>query len=301
MNENLQQKLEQSKKQLKLINTYWFDNFFGLLARIGIDDNYIIQAIDFAFNDKMLSAYRMGGYYNVFNRNSQTKALIDNFFKYLKDMEKEIGKEEFKQFLLTSLEQIKADYTQYLEEKHSAPTNFFNLFMKRLLVKNPQDVEIRQMGAKIENLNEENEGRIDILIGGVSVGHLEYDKMKSKIPLLSFFEFRTLPGLERLGLGTYMFSEFCEEVVKIYPDASILATNVAKDKDGSKTYSHWGAYPIITTLSSVDEKIMDIVPLSKEEYNSRKGPFIYYFSPDIVKKCAEKSVKYSRSSTPLSI
>lgn len=300
MNERLQQKLEQSKKQLKLINTYWFDRFFELLSQAGIDDASIIQTMDFAFSDKMLSAYRMGGYYNVFNRNSQTKTLIDNFFKYLKNMENEIGTEEFKKFLLSSLKQIKLDYTKYLEEQHSAPTNFFNLFMRRLVIKNPQDVEIKQMGAKIENLTEENEGRIDILVGGVSIGHLEYDKMKSRIPLLSFFEFRTLPGLERLGLGTYMFSQFCREVAKQHPNTAILATNVAKDKDGSKTYSSWGAYPIITTLSSVDEKIIDLVPISKQEYNSNKGPFIYYFSPDIVKICAEKPVKYPKPDTPLS-
>lgn len=301
MKELLQQKLEQLKIKLKTINTSWFDRFFDMLDKVEIDEQTIIETMDFAFSDEMVRGYRMGGYYNIFNKNQKTKSIIENFFKYLSDMAENLGKEKFKEFLKNSLKQIKVDYAEYLKGKHSAPTNFFNLFMRNLVIANPQDVEMKHMGAKIENLSNENEGRIDVLLGGVSIGHLEYDQMESNTPLLSFFEFRTLPGLERLGLGTYMFSEFCREVVEKRPDYAVLACNVAKDKDGSKTYSAWGAYPVNTTFSNMDERIVDTIPITQEEYKNRPGPFIYYFSPSVVKKCAENQVRYPRPDTALTI
>ena len=116
----------------------------------------------------------------------------------------------------------------------------------------------------------------------------------SNIPTIAFTEFRTIPGLERLGLGTYIFSSFCKEVNQNKPNYSVIALNVAKDKDGSKTYSAWGAVPVNNTWSDENGRtILD--PMTDEEYKNHNGPFIYYFSPSVVEGLSQiETEKYSK-------
>lgn len=289
MKEEMQHKLNEFIIKKKLINPDWFERFFNMLEQVGIDEELILKTMDMAFCEEFLSKYIPGGKRNIFNFGETSQEACDEFFKYMNDMAKKIGPEQFKDFLENSIIEIQKDYKQYLEEGHSAKTNFVNLFIRRLVIENPKDVKLEITGAKVEDINEENSGRIAVSIAGIEIGHLLYEGEKYNIPTITFTDFRTIPGLERLGLGSFMFTTFCRDISEKRPECSVMAFNVAKDKDGEKTYSSWGAYPIVITMKDEIGKEIEIRPMTEKEHVG--NGHIFYFSPETIKKCAQKEIK----------
>lgn len=225
MKEIMQQKFEEFKTRKRSINPAWFERFFSMLEQVGIDEGLILNTMNMDFSEEFSSKYLASGK-NIFNNCEASQKTRDEFFKYMSDMAKKIGPEKFKEFLENSLIEIQKDYKQYLEEGHYAKTNFVNLFMRRLVIENPQDVKIETTGTKIEDVNENNSGRIAVSIAGIEIGHLLYEGEKYNIPTITFTDFRTIPGLERLGLGSFMFTYFCREISQKRPECSIMAFNV---------------------------------------------------------------------------
>lgn len=296
MNEVMQHKLNEFTIRKKNINPVWFERFFSMLEQVGIDEDLILNSMDMAFCEEFQSKYLASGK-NIFNNCEASQKTRDEFFKYMSDMARKMGPEKFKEFLENSLVEIQKDYKQYLEEGHSAKTNFVNLFMRRLVIENPQDVKIETTGTRIENVNENNSGRIAVSIAGIEIGHLLYEGEGYDIPTITFTDFRTIPGLERLGLGSFMFTSFCREISQKRPECSVMAFNVAKGKDGEKTYLSWGAYPIVITLKDNEGKDIEIRPMTEEEHVG--NGHIFYFSPETVKKCSQKEIKqYSQPENP---
>ena len=210
MNNLMKQKLEEFKSRKSFINATWFEKFFTMLEQTGVDNDTIIDAMDFAFSDEIFSGYKISGYKNPLSMGIRGQIANEEFFKYMSEMSDKLGQDKFKTFLETSLTEIQQDFKTYKEGNHSAKTNFINLFMKRLVIENPQDVKIETSDTKIKDvLQEDGSGRIATTIAGIEVGHISYDREDIAMPTISFTDFRTLPGLERLGLGTYMFTKFC--------------------------------------------------------------------------------------------
>lgn len=288
MKEEMQHKLNEFKIKKKLINLDWFERFFNMLEQVGIDEELILKTMDMVFCEEFLSKYLASGK-NIFNNCEASQETRDEFFKYMSDMAKKVGTEKFKGFLENSLVEIQKDYKQYLEEGHSAKTNFVNLFIRRLVIENPKDVKLEITGAKVEDINEGNSGRIAVSIAGIEIGHLLYEGEKYNIPTITFTDFRTIPGLERLGLGSFMFTTFCRDICEKRPECSVMAFNVAKDKDGEKTYLSWGAYPIVITMKDEIGKEIEIRPMTEKEHVG--NGHIFYFSPETIKKCAQKEIK----------
>lgn len=291
MNKQMQAKFDEFAERKKKINVEWFERFFNMLEKSGLDEKTILDAMDFAFSEEMSANYKIGGHRNVLNKDIKAKNTHNEFFAYMSDMAKKLGPEKFKDFLENSLKEMQKDYDKYVKEGHSAKTNFVNLFMRRLVIQNPQDLKLEHLGAKVEEMEpEKNEGRFDAVIAGVSVGHIEFDEEKGSSKVMRFCEFRTSPGLERLGIGAYLFKALCQEVSTKKPEHAIIAWSVAKGKDGSKAYSVWGGYPIKSAYS--DETGRHIIGrMSDSEYEESRGPFIFYFSPEMVKKNSQKDIK----------
>lgn len=292
MNEIIKQKFDEFKERNKCINTDWFERFFNMLEQVGIDEELILRAADFAFNEENFSKYAPEGNKHVLSNNRYGIIVRDEFFKYMSDMAKKLGKDGFREFLESSIVEMEKDYNQHKQEQHSKKTTFINLFMRRLIIKNPQDVKLEFSGTKVEDIaHDSGYGSIDAVIAGVSIGHLHYEREETSNPIIAFTEFRTLPGLERLSLGTYIFTEFCKQVSENEQEYAVIATNVAKGKDGSKAYSAWGGYPV--NVSYTAEKGVEVAtePMTDEEYQQTNCSLVYYFSPKTVKNCSQKVVK----------
>lgn len=279
-----------------MINTHWFDRFIELLKDCGVDDGLIESVREFIFSDENLIGCKMGWEFNCFNKTKTADQLIDDFYSYLGGKRKEEGS-EFTDFIKSSLRQIKIDFQKHKQENHSAKTNFLNLFMRQLLIRYPQDVEFKNDGSTVKKLNpNSSDGAIYALLGGVAVGHIHFCEERANIPTIQFTDFRTLAGLERLGLGTSIFIEFCKQIEQFKPKHSVVAWNVVAGKDGSKTYSKWGAYPIMASA------VHDYWTFDPAPVNEYSGGMIYYFSPTIIHNFAKrKNCKYGKQTTATNI
>ena len=291
MTDKMQKKFDDFKEKCKMINTEWFERLFDFFKQFDVDENLILSVMDFAFCEEMVSLYRPGDMKYILSKSGKSQTFRDEFFEYLNDMAEKVGHDEFKIFLEKTIKDIQQDYKKYQDEGHKAKTNFVNLFMRRLVIQNPQDVQIKLSGTAVEDINENTAGVLSVFLAGVEIAHIAYEGESYNMPVITFTDFRTLPGLERLGLGTFLFSTFCKEVSEKRPGCSVMAFNVAKGRDGDKVYSSWGAYPIVIKFKT--EKDIEIRPMTEEEYIG--NGHMFYFSPEIVEKCAKKRVeKYSK-------
>lgn len=285
----IQNRLNEFVLKNKTYNCEWYVRFFQMLEDCGVDDKIVNFALDLLDRPD-----NHVGYSNtkrcVTLKNKWGALTIENFFNYMENMVQEIGVDSLKEFLENSIIQMGMDFGKYAAENHSNPTNFFNLFMRQLIKTNPQDVMLDDLGEKMQDLSlESGDGCIEISIAGVAIGHIHFQEIESATDCLAFTEFRTLPGLERLGLGSVLISELCRQVCEHKPEHMLIATNVAKGHDGDKAYSAWGGYPVMVNYADDGHTvIIDDKPMSKEYYDSVNHSLVFAFPNSAVKALAEK-------------
>jgi hypothetical protein len=254
--------------------------------------------MDYALTHETVSRAKSslgGSKKNVFNNTKESDMAIREFFDYMQHMLNAKGMDYMKTFLENSIDNIYEDKKIHEAEGHTKKTYFFNLFLRQLIKENPSSVRLESLGTHMKDVSTGTlPGNIEAIIAGVSLGHLHFEEDKANIPHIQFTEFRTLPGLERLGLGSYMFQEFCREICAYKPGYAAMAWSVKKGKDGEKAYSRWGAYPIDATYSEDKGWGLNTTPLSQEEYDTWDGQMICYFTPEMVRKNASiSSSKYT--------
>ena len=290
MRADLQARLNEFLGNTKYINTDWFKYFFSMLDKCDVDENIIAKYMDYAFAPESIAGAKSSlgaSKKNVFNNTVDSEKAIREFFDYMESISQTKGMEYLKTFLENGVGAIEADMATHKEEGHTKNTCFFNMFLRQLIKENPQGVKLESLGTHMKDITVGGmPGNIEVVMAGVSLGHLHFEEDKSNVKTIQFTEFRTLPGLEKLGLGSYMFQEFCREICAYKDEYSALAWSVKKGKDGEKAYSKWGAYPIDATYSEDDGWGLNTTPLTKEEYDAWQGQMLYYFTPDMVKKNA---------------
>jgi len=293
MTQEQNNKLQTFIEKLRNKNPEWFIRFFKMLEDCGVDEKVIDLALDLLNHPQCKYALDSHHDRDVLKKDKCAYQAIEDFFNYMENLVKEKGVEYLKDFLENAIIQMGMDLETYIKEEHfSKQTNFFNLFIRQLIKENPQDVRIDNMGTSMEDLSPMSSmgGNIEVSIAGVAVGHMHFEGCESNINHVQFTEFRTLPGLERLGLGSLMMSEFCRQLVEYKPGHAAVAWGVKKGRDGEKTYSAWGGYPV-TTMGG-GEYIEDR-PWTSEEYDANNGQMLFFFPESAVKTLAEKqSTRY---------
>lgn len=274
-------------------NTEFLYRFFGMLEKIGIDQETIDRTIDFALSDDMLERYKLrpmgsSDKKSLFQKHQQKAGLIDEFFSKLTSQAQEMGVEEYKKFIEGILSKIPEDFEKSEQNFHISrvKTNFANLFIRNLILQNPQDIKI-----EYEKGFGFGQKRMQLTFGGVEIGFITFeehegcyylldgDNYASLPPSIDFSEFRIMPGLERLGVGTYLFREFCKEVTSKYPNYSVMANTVHFEGDGRGVYYNWGAKAFI------DGKFLE-----ESEFDENVVTVGYYFTPEIIEDFAKKDL-----------
>ena len=279
--------LSQDLKNLKCANKTWFYRFLAMFEESNVNAQTIEKALNLILdNDNQYGV--IVGTDNIFLNNPKATKCIESFFAYMAELALSEGTENFKKILENIIEKVETDFLNIKNEGAKIKTNFFYLFMRELLLQKPEDIQINW---NIKNGNR-YEGRLDFVLAGVSLAYLSFAEEPANVKLVVYDDFRTLPGLEKLGVGSHMFVELCKKVVEDKPGYSIMACGVLKGKDGEKAYSSWGGYPIDPKSNNrcwiINEK-----PLTAEEYNKASNFIMYYFSNKIVAKNASKqNVRY---------
>lgn len=270
--------------QINLVEEF-FRRFTLMLKKCNVSDAYIEKAIQLiSLKDNKFGEVGMG-------RSKKCISLKENttiFFDYLENMAKQMGVEKFKKFLEASIDNIEQSFIYRQErEKDSTPntktskTNFINLFLREIIIQNPQDV-------KLELIINPGETKFELTIGGVYIARMEFevfDHMKD----VQFTDFRVIPGLEGLSLGSCIFYEFCNMVKENYPDYTASAFNVYFGRDAAKIYSHWGAFPVIE-IADKGEKIA-YKPITQEEAEKIGKELTYLFPKEVVREHAQRQSK----------
>lgn len=271
MNNSILEKVQYKLQELKEmkynmgVNLKWLDYFFEMLYQSGVKDELIEEILEIAC-DKDLNTFENRGIHDpkyVFNKNKLGEKSLKDNLNYLLEIKSKMNYLEFKDYLERILENIKKSYDKYYtEEQHTKKTNIFELFTKELILKNPQDVKIDK--------KEEKCGIFRLEFAGVNIGHIIFDvgDLNGENRVI-FPEFRVNPGLERIGLGSYLFSDFCRYVKDMYPNLPVVATMVKYGGDGEKAYKAFGGEGI--------------------KCNDEFG--IYYFDPTVVEQLSKKESK----------
>ena len=277
------------KEKHKMYNYGVFDGLIEMMERYGLDQETINLAIQLIVDDRC-KYYIGGSKMNLLNNNSFGNQCVENFFNYLSGIERKFGPENMKVFLTNTIYKISDNMDAYEKLDRSKPTNFINLFLRELVILFPQDVKLMDLGVPMKDLGPNTDsGNIEAIIGGVYLGHIHFDEGKTNVNNIQFTDFRTLPGLERLGLGSYIFGEFCRQVVAEKPGYTVTACNVANGKDGEKTYSKWGAFPTNNYMLDGYDFYYDEKPLTQEELDAwGDNPKLYYFTHETIQHLAEK-------------
>lgn len=275
--------IEEIIDKLRCLNKEWFYSFFAMLENAQVSQDTICKALALVAYEK--NVYAGINYQDdcLFRTGAKAKKCIDNFFAYCLKLKQEKGDDWFKGFLTRAIDNIEKNFQMRATEPNSTKTNVFNLFMRELVIENPNEV-------KIKNVDSGDETRMDLDFAGISIGHLIYNEISANVRAAEITDFRTIPGLERMGLGKYIFCEFCRDVLAKGSDYSAMAWCVMKGLDGEKAYSSWGGYPIFPVVGEDGNLIID-KRLTDEEYAAIDCTLNYYFSNDIVLK---NSQKYSK-------
>lgn len=272
-------------KSLRCVNKTWFYRFFKMLEECNVDEALIDKAISLALDQDNRYGVVVNSD-NVFYNNSKTTKGIDNFFAYMEDVALNKGIEGFKQLLEDIIVRVENNFLELKKENKEIKTNFFYLVMRELLIANPRDAQTNwsmQSGEKYG-------GRLDFMLGGISLAYLLFAEEPANIDLIVYDDFRTLPGLERLGIGSHVFHEFCKRIIKEKPNYSVMACGVEKGKDGEKAYSSWGGYPVRPKSKDRCWMIEDR-PLTEEEYKNAPSFIHFYFPCEVIMDNAKKSSK----------
>ncbi len=291
MKQGIQKRIDERFKDVKGISPEWFIRFFDMLDKCGVAQETISKALDFALSEENLNSTAKSSNRDGFNKDPRhTPAMLDEFFTYLTNISNEIGIDRFREFLEDTLSQMEIDFDDLSKQDHTKNTCFKNLFLKYLVKSHPKDVQLINSKTPIEELSPETDiSTIDLKIGGMSIGDIHFEEVAGNPPMITFTDLRTLPGLERMGLGSYVFREFCKQVNEHKHGYSVLAWNVVKDKDGSKVYPKWGAYPVKAYVEN-DFWEIDTTPLTDKEMDEWYGAHgrAYYFSPEKIEEISKQ-------------
>ena len=286
------------KAKHRMHNFAVLDGLIEMMERCGVDQETISLAIQLMVDDRC--KYELGGSrMNLFSNNLFGNRCVGNFFNYLCGIEDKLGPDGMKEFLTATIYNISNNMDAYDQMDRSKPTNFMNLFLRELVIAFPEDVKLINSGTSMKDLGPNtNSGNIEAVIGGVCLGHIHFDEGKTNVNNIQFTDFRTLPGLEKRGLGSYIFGEFCRQVVAEKPGYTVTACNVANGRDGEKTYSNWGAYPTNNYMLDGYDFYYDEKPLTQEELDAwGDKPKLYYFTHETIQHLAEKeSPQYGHDS-----
>ncbi len=303
MQNKIQEKIQELKVKNKYISTEWIERFFNMLIKTEVDEQTLNNAIELAFSEEMMKSYdtSFSPKKDGLAKNTKAHEVNDEFFKYMGKIGQEMGLENFREFLQDSINNMQKDYEKYKSEKHGQKTDFVKLFIRQLITKNPENLKMEASETALKDIEpESNYGMLDAVFAGFSVGHIKFEETKSNVPFLMFTDFRTLPGLERMGLGTTIFSSFCKEVKENKPKHGLVAVNVKKGRDGEKAYSAWGAYPIRVSFCENEEiqTQIETKPMSEKEYQATNS-LCYYFPPQLVSKFSNKAIKQKNNEETL--
>lgn len=282
MNKEMENEIEKSINSLEVMHKEWFYQFFDMLKKCEVDNSFIEKALELILSENNRYSGSIGTI-NIFINNNKAKSNIDNFFDYLDKMFQKMGYNKFKEFLEKTIMNIERDFENHKSVNHAMKTNFFNLFLRELILENPQDVNI-------EFLELQDAGRLDVKLDKISLGHIEYEETLANRKLIMFSDMRTLPGLERMGLGSYMFYMLCSKIANEKPGYALMAWGVMKGRDGEKAYSKWGGYP---TFPEYGDNGWEFVEhkLTQEEYNEAPKIIAYYFPENIIEENSKKTNK----------
>ena len=274
MRKNISDKISKIKSN----NKNWFNRFVVMIEECGVESSIIDRAVTLMMDADNRYLPIMGNM-GVFLNNPKTDRKIENFFTYMEQLALEKGVDEFRAMLERVIGGVEKNFTDLKESKEKITTNFFNLVMRELLLENPQDAMLINTNYKETVYG----GRIDLVLGGVSVGHISFDEEYPDQQLIIFDDFRTLPGLERMGIGSQLFRGLCKKVMEEKPGHSIVAFGVMKGRDGEKAYTAWGGVPVVA-ISDISEGHI----LTSEEYDNAPRSIWFYFNNDVVRENAAK-------------
>lgn len=207
----------------------------------------------------------------------------------MNNMAQNYGKDKFKAFLEKTLLQIADEYEEYKKNGYAKRTSLKNLFLKHLVLEHPEDVVFEYGGTPIEKMSaDEYSSSILLKIAGMQIGDIVFEETNGNLPIVQFNDFRTINGLEKMGLGSHLFIEFCKQMVKYKQGYSVMAWNVMKGHDGEKVYSKWGAYPVECYFDK-DFWEINTTPLTDEQTDEFYGNHgrIYYFSPERIEEISK--------------
>ena len=290
MREELRSQINENIIKLNpTINRNWFIRFFDMLDVCGVAEEKIEKAVCLFFDEVNVKNTAVS--HKMLMNGSKNQVIIDNFYNYIKSIIARDGADNFRDFLERTIDQMEVDYQNYEDIHHGTSykkTNYTMLFLRNLALDYSQDVRLESQGVPMKNLQVNGScGVIQATIGGAEIGHLHFEEVDSNQPHIQFTEFRTMPGLEKMGLGSYMFLEFCRQIDEFKPGYATVAWSVKKGKDGSKAYSAWGGYPIDATfVNETDYWDLDTKGLTQEQIDAYEGQMLYYFPPEQVKKLA---------------
>lgn len=289
--QEIQERIDAAEKLKKGITFDWFRRFFDMLEKSGVKEEIILKTMDYSLSaDGLERITAKGNSEGLFN-NKQSKEAIDKFFDYMGNMAQSYGKDKFKDFLENTLLQIADEYEEYKKHGHAKRTSLKNLFLKHLVLEHPEDVAFEYSGTPIEKMSaEEDTSLIFLKIAGMEIGDIKFEEVNGNPPIIQFIDFRTLNGLEKMGLGSHLFVEFCKQMTEHKKGYSVIAWNVMKGHDGEKVYSKWGAYPVKAYIDN-DFLEVDTSPLTDEETDEFYGEHgrIYYFSPEKIEEISKQS------------
>lgn len=221
------------------------------------------------------------------------------FFEYLEQLKKVKGSEYMKQFFEKTILKIEQEFNNINSNELPNSNNkytFFHFFVKELILDNPDDLKLIY---DTESVTMTDEGSVIAVIGGVNVGHLDYEKNGQNC--IKGIDFRTLPGLEGMGIGSFIFYDLCHRLKKEGGDFSFIAFCVKVDGNAARIYEKWGAYPFDIFI---DEETGEecVVRLTEEIINEYNIKFCgYLFSSDVIKEIANKKSKIYTHSEQLQL
>lgn len=288
--QEIKERIEKAKALKKTISFEWFERFFDMLEKSGVSDEIIRKTMDYALSADGLERTTAKGNSEGFYKNKQSAQAISGFFEYMRNMAQNYGQERFKDFLENSLLQIADEYEEYKQNGFGKRTSLKNLFLKHLVLENPEDVVFEYFGTPIDKLSaDEDLSLIYLKIAGMEIGDIKFQEQNGNPPAIHFTDFRTLNGLEKMGLGSHLFTEFCKQMTEHKTGYPVIAWNVMKGHDGEQVYAKWGAYPIMVGCEN-DFWEYDTTPLTPEETDKFYGDHgrLFYFAPETIEKLATK-------------
>jgi len=221
----------------------WCGRFIAMLEQAGVDEETISLAKKLMMDERNeFSHTKMSkSPFNQFNV-KKSRESAEDFFNYLERLANEKGRDYIKTFLTETVQHIAIMFDEYEKLGKSEKTNFLNLFLKQLIKERPQDIKVETFGCPMKDISEKTgDGTIEIVIAGVSIGHICFGDYVIGAKTIDIIDFRTLPGMERLGLGGFLFNKFCRQLKDERPGYVATAVNVMEGRDGEKAYEKWGA------------------------------------------------------------